>query len=105
MRTRVIRYLGVAIGDSNPHQSTATVLVPIGFAARLSDRPIIGLSTLSSSQLAAAARLPNRPITRADEDATLEAYGIVPSEASENDRYSGPPFGEQGLFRTPPTLH
>jgi len=99
MRTRVVRYLGVALSDPDTNLPLGMVLVPVGAAARCGDRRAIALSALSTAQLAAAPRIRSRPITRADEDATLAAYGMATSrDVHASDLYTGPNFSEQRLF-------
>ena len=78
MRLRFVRYLAGALTDEETDAIVDRVLVPIGIASRTGDRRAITLRALSSSQLWAAPRLSNRPVTRAGEDATLGVYGLGP---------------------------
>ncbi|MEO8333732.1 MAG: PRC-barrel domain-containing protein [bacterium] len=99
MHAKAVRYVGIALHDTETGAPTGTVLVPVGAVVRRSERRVVMVRALSSAQLAAAPRLPNRPITRADEDATLAVYGMATSrDVSAVDLYNGPNFAEHELF-------
>lgn len=99
MRTRAVRYLGVSLTDSRTNLPTGMVLAPIGAASRPGDRRVVVLNALSATQLAGAPRIRNRPVTRADENATLAAYGMATSrDVPSGQLYSGPNFDERRLF-------
>jgi hypothetical protein len=99
--SRVVRYLVIALGDPTSRLLLGTVLVPVGTASCLSDRRVVVLNAVTAKQLAAAPRLPNRAVTRADEDAALAVYGMATSrDVPRGDLYGGPNFEEQRLFAT-----
>lgn len=100
IHTRVVRYLGVALTDPKSRLPTGTVLVPVGMATRPLDRRVVLLNGLSATQLALAPRTFARPVTRADEDAVLAAYGMATSlEICAADFYARPAFTEEQLLR------
>ena len=75
------------------------MLVPVGCARRYDERPAVVLTSLSVRQLIRAPRIPSRALTRADEDATLAAYGMFTSlELPGEAFYDSPAFSEQLLF-------
>jgi hypothetical protein len=100
--SKKIRYIAVslirdAVHDFKPTEP-GSVLVPIGIVRRLDDRQAIVLDGLASGQLARAPRLRARAVTRADEDATLAAYGMPNSrEISAADFYRSLTFDERRL--------
>lgn len=99
IHTRAVRYLGVALTDPQSKLSTGTVLVPVGMATRPLDRRVVLLNGLSSTQLTLAPRTFARPVTRADEDAVLAAYGLATSrEIRAADFYARPAFTAERLF-------
>jgi len=98
MRAKAVRYLGVALHDET-HVTSGTVLVPVGTASRVADERFIVLNALSSEQVASAPRIPNRPVNRNDENATLRVYGMATwRDVSPADLYDGPNFDERRLF-------
>jgi hypothetical protein len=100
MRTRTIRYLGVSLQP--PRARAAEVLIPIGWASRPDDRQVVVIHPLSLAQLAGAPRVSSRPITRADEEAALTAYGAWPSgDFHMVELYGRPMFDEWRLFGGP----
>jgi hypothetical protein len=103
MRTHRVRYLAVALRDASSRRIAPwRVLVPVGCARRYDERAAVLLTSLSARQLARAPRIPGRALTRADEDATLAAYGMCTSlEQSGSGLYDGPAFSEQMLFASP----
>jgi sporulation protein YlmC with PRC-barrel domain len=99
IRTRAVRYLGIVPGDSHAKSARGEVLIPVGSASRPDDRELVILTTLSRRQLLAAPRVPNRPVTRADEYATLKTCGMqLGSAAAGDDLYGSPLFEEWRLF-------
>ena len=98
MHTRAVRYLGVSLVDSRTNLPDGMVLVPIGSASRPVGRRVVVLNTLSSLQLASAPRVPNRPVTEADENAVLAVYGMEIAHNAGTERYGGPMFAEHRLF-------
>lgn len=99
MRTRVVRYVGVALHTGRTKLPVGEVLVPIGWASRPDDRQVVVVSALSCAQLLAAPRLSNRPVTRADERATLKAYGMNDAAVADGSTlYERPAFEEWRLF-------
>jgi hypothetical protein len=99
MRAKAVRYLGVALHDAGTTSAGGTVLVPVGTASRVAGERVIVLNALSSERLAAAPRLPNRPVTRTDENAALRVYGMATwRDVSPADLYDGPNFDERRLF-------
>jgi hypothetical protein len=101
--SKKVRYIAVslisdAVHDLQPTQP-GSVLVPVGLVRRLDDRQAIVLEGLASNQLARAPRLRARAVVRADEDATLAAYGMANSrEVSAADFYKNPRFDERRLY-------
>jgi sporulation protein YlmC with PRC-barrel domain len=111
MRAKAVRYLGVWLHDETratdaahaTHSPGGRVLVPVGTASRVDDGSVV-LNALSSEQVDAAPRIPNRPVTRTDENATLRAYGMATwRDVSPADLYDGPNFDERRLFGERPT--
>lgn len=99
MYSNAVRYLGIALDDVETDIGRGTVLVPIGAAARAKRVPVVVLPTISSGQLAAAPRMTQRPVTRADEGASLASLGIATAgEPGTEDFYSMPVFSESRLF-------
>jgi sporulation protein YlmC with PRC-barrel domain len=99
MRTKMVRYLGIALRDSRTRIPNGEVLVPVGSVSRPDDRQVLVVNALSRAQLLAAPRVSNRPVTRADEHATLIACGMQPdTSAGAHDLYGTPFFDERRLF-------
>lgn len=101
MRTRAVRYLGVALVDPETKMPTGTVLVPVGAAARPVDGHVVVLTTIPSTSLAAVPRLRPRPVTRSDEDAALTVYGLSTRDLPSGGFYARPAFLEDCLFGCP----
>lgn len=100
--SRKIRYVSVSLIRDAAHDYRPTqpgsVLVPVGVIRRLDDRQAVVLDGLTSSQLARAPRLRPRAVTRAEEDETLEVYGMPSSrELPTSDFYKSPNFDERRL--------
>lgn len=74
LRGRAIRYLGVAVATPSRRAAAPEVLVPIGWIAVAPELRRVTVRALSYSQMLNAPRITNRPVTRADEYATLMAY-------------------------------
>lgn len=104
--TRRIRYASVSLAfyAANDHKPTVlgSVLVPIGAIRRVDERQALVLDGLTSEQLVNAPRLHARPITRADEDATLAVYGMPTSrDVPPGTLYDGPTFDDRRLIMGP----
>jgi sporulation protein YlmC with PRC-barrel domain len=98
-RTKAVRYIGVALESARSRASRPEVLVPVGWVSRPDDRQVVVLTALSFAQISAAPRVSDRPITWADEHATLTVYGVDPSAAATiSDLYEHPVFAERRLF-------
>lgn len=100
--TQRVRYVAVSLladADREWHPSIlGSVLVPVGLVQRRDDRQMLQIDGLTSEQLANAPRLLSRAVMRADEDATLAAFGLPnSSEVPAADFYKGPRFDEQSL--------
>ena len=100
--SKKIRYISVALIREavNDYRSIVpgSVLVPIGLVRRLDDREAIVIDALASFQLAGAPRLRARAVTRAEEDATLAAYGMPTSrEIPAADFYKNQNFDEDRI--------
>ena len=102
--TKALRYLGVTLVtsvDLSRGGSAGAVLVPVGAASRPGDQRAVVLRSLSAKQLESAPRILNRSFDRADEIATLVAYGMATStDAAAPAEYEGPHFDERRLFAT-----
>ena len=96
-----IRYVVVALiraATSDSGARPGSVLVPVGVVRRLDDRQAVVLDGVTTGQLASAPRLENRAVTRAEEDATLAAYGMPNSlHLKPTDFYRHPNFDESRL--------
>ena len=101
MRTGVVRYLVVDLAQDLERRSRSvfsrSVLVPVGLARAVEDVSAIMLDVPSQS-LAVAPRIPDRPITRDDEDRTLAALRLAPLVDGTIDIYHGPHFDASRLF-------
>jgi hypothetical protein len=100
-----VRYASVVLApldaSEEPAIAPGSVLVPVGSIRQIADRRLVVLDDLTSEDLVRAPRLPRRAITRADEDATLAAYGIATSrEIPEGQMYTRPHFDERRLLAT-----
>lgn len=95
-----VRYLGVELAEAAAGRSGGGhVLVPVGAARRVDERGLVALDALTARQLAEAPRLALRPVTRADEEATLAAYGLATTPPVPSiDFYCGPTFDETPLL-------
>jgi hypothetical protein len=101
--TGKVRYASVALvhhaADDNRSTPIGSVLVPIGAVRRLDHRHAVAIDALTSDLLVAAPRLHARPVTRADEDATLAVYGMATSRHVAADAlYDRPQFDEGRLM-------
>lgn len=101
-RTRAIRYLGITLDETlerrTRHSRPGTVLIPVGRVRRIDDICTVELQGITTTQLMQAPRIPNRPITIADENATLTALGFPPLPDNATCPYDGPLFDERTLF-------
>ena len=102
-RTRQVRYLAVDLAARYDRRRRATangtVLVPVGLVRRVDDICTVILDRLTTEVLSRAPRLAARPITRADEDATLAVYGMPTfRDRPDEPPYSGPLFDDSRLF-------
>lgn len=95
MRTQVVRYLVVELSPDLERRARRTpshaVLVPIGLARAVEDVCTV-LLDLSSEMLRVAPRIPDRPITRQDEELTLEVFGLPALSADIIHPYRGGHF-------------
>ena len=97
-----VRYVSIRLTQHAEHDERPTrpgcVLVPIGLVRRYDEQRALSLDALTSDVIAAAPRLPSRPPNRADEDATLAAFGMATSrDLPGGDLYSGIGFDESRL--------
>jgi hypothetical protein len=103
-RTRQVRYLAVALDASLERRrgsvDARTVLVPVGVAERVKDSRTVVLRHITTDMLRRAPRLPARPVTRFEEDATLAAYGLPTSAETGGEFYAGAFFDNSRLFNT-----
>jgi sporulation protein YlmC with PRC-barrel domain len=103
LKTKEVRYLAVTLAakalDGAGSSQRGQVLVPIGLVTRVAERRCLVLESLTLTQLVSAPRIRNRPLTRADEDATLSVYGMDTSRDIPHDEfYNRDLFDERGLF-------
>ena len=95
MRTGVVRYLVVELVPDLERRARYTpshaVLVPIGLARAVEDVCTVILD-VSSETLRVAPRIPDRPITRHDEELTLEVLGLPSLARDWSDPYCGSHF-------------
>lgn len=101
MRTGVIRYVVVELMDDIERPTRRTpahsVLVPVGLARTVDDVCAVVVEA-SSQTLALAPRIPDRPITRDDEERTLAVLGLPSLADGLVDCYRGPHFDGSRLF-------
>ncbi len=100
--SKKIRYIAVALireaVNDYRYIVPGSVLVPIGLVRRLDDREAVVIDALASFHLASAPRLRARAVTRAEEDATLAAYGMPTShEIPAADFYKNQNFDEDRI--------
>lgn len=80
MRTGAIRYLMVELDPRLERRKrrvfASSVLVPVGLARRVDDLCTVLLTGVTSETLRRVQRIPDRPITRADEEETLLQLGL-----------------------------
>ena len=101
-RTRIIRYVAVRLSGRFGKSTVAeprTVLVPVGVVRRLDDEQALTLEHITPAQLARAPRLPFRAIMRADEVATLAAFGLAALWDFADALYATPIFDTAPLLR------
>ena len=100
MRTGIVRYLVVELAQDLErrarHTPSHSVLVPIGLARAVQDVCAV-LIDVSSETLRVAPRIPDRPITRHDEELTLEVFGLPSLACNMMDPYCGGHF-DAGLL-------
>jgi hypothetical protein len=99
-----IRYATVALTPEpafgRRRGAGGSVLVPIGLVHLEHDQHHVVIDSLTASVLSDAPRLYARPITRADEDEALAAYGMATSrEVGDHQLYLSPQFDERRLHR------
>jgi hypothetical protein len=101
IKTRKVRYIEVVLDGTRPRApwlDRHAVLVPVGIARRLDDTRSV-LVDLSAEALGRAPRIPRRAVTRDDENATLEAYGLpVSPGASDWHRFESEHFDDSRLL-------
>lgn len=101
MRAKAVRYIGISLHATRTKAQAREILVPIGWVSRPDDRQVVVVTALSSAQLMAAPRVSDRPVTRADEYATLTVYGMLDTLPGVGlSRYDGPLFEQSHLFGT-----
>jgi hypothetical protein len=102
MRSGAIRYLMIELGPALERRArrvfTSSVLVPVGLVHRVDDLCTILLQGISSETLRTVPRIPNRPITRLDEQETLERLGLPPLADSDTRLYDAPHFSSDTLL-------
>lgn len=95
MRTGIVRYLVVELVKDLERRVRWTpshsVLVPIGLARAVEDVCAVLLDA-SSEALRVAPRIPDRPITRHDEELTLHVLGLPSLANNGADLYRGSHF-------------
>jgi hypothetical protein len=100
--TQRVRYVAVSLlagADREWHPSIlGSVMVPVGLVQRRDERQVLQIDGLTSEQLANAPRLLSRAVMRADEDATLAAFGLPNStDSPAADFYKKPLFDERSV--------
>lgn len=106
MRTGAIRYLMIELDPRLERRRrrvfASSVLLPVGLARRVDDLCTILLTGVSSDMLRRVQRIPDRPITRADEEETLRQLGLPSLESADLDHpYAGAHFSTQPLLHRP----
>lgn len=101
MRTGLVRYLVVELADDLERRSRRTpsraVLVPVGLARAVDDVCVVRVD-VDSGLLGVAPRIPERPITREDEERTLAVLGLPSLADGLVDCYRGRHFDSSMLF-------
>jgi hypothetical protein len=100
MRTRRVRYIVVALDEwleRRRRPSMNSVLVPVGLARRADECQALVLDVARADALQVAPRIPDRPITRDDEELTLAALGL-PSLGEDGAPYAASHFDERRLL-------
>lgn len=103
--TKRVRYVSLVLTtDAVPTGSTlaGSVLIPIGLVRRYDRQQAVVLVGLTSAMVASAPRLHARPVMRADEDATLSAFGLPTSEDVAGNLYDCAHFDERCLLLSEP---
>jgi len=106
MRSGQVRYLMIALDDQLERRArrvfASSVLVPVGLAHRVDDLCTILLSRVTSGMLQTSPRIPDRPITRDDEEQTLEALGLpLLPDVPSPEQYAGDHFSMAALLERP----
>jgi hypothetical protein len=103
IHTRKVRYLAVALDVALERRARSrdpgTVMVPVGVARRADKARALILEGITSWMMLRAPRLPSRPITRSDEMATLDVYGLSNGN-TERDLYAGSHFDDSVLLNS-----
>jgi hypothetical protein len=104
MRTGAVRYVMVELQQSLERRArrvfASSVLVPVGLVRRVDDLCTVLLSHVTSDTLRCAQRIPDRPISRLDEEETLLSLGLAPLDAGAGHRpYDGPLFDASPLLQ------
>lgn len=101
MRTGIVRYLVVELVDELERRARRTpshaVLVPVGLARAVEDVRAV-MVDVDSRTLGVAPRIPERPITRDDEERTLAVLGLPSLADALVDCYRGAHFDGTRLF-------
>lgn len=103
MRTGAIRYLMVELAPGLERRArrvfASSVLVPVGLARRVDDLCTILLTDVTSDRLRRVQRIPERPITRADEEETLRQLDLPSLEDTNPEHpYDVAHFSAQPLL-------
>lgn len=102
MRTGAIRYLMVELDPRLERRRrrvfASSVLLPVGLARRVDDLCTVLLSGVTSEMLRRVQRIPDRPITRADEEETLRQLGLPSlADVDTGNPYVGAHFSAELL--------
>ena len=103
MRSGAIRYLMVELDPRLERRArrvfASSVLVPVGLVRRVDDLCTVLLRGVTSEMLRRVQRIPDRPITRADEEETLRQLGLPSLEEADHHRpYDAAHFSADSLL-------
>ncbi|HYC50357.1 MAG TPA: PRC-barrel domain-containing protein [Gemmatimonadaceae bacterium] len=105
MRTGAVRYLMVTLDPRLERRArrvfASSVLVPVGLARRVDDLCTVLLDHITRDMLQSAPRIPDRPITRLDEEITLEHFGLPALDSHPDSVYAAEHFSLSALFKRP----
>jgi hypothetical protein len=101
LRTGIVRYFVVDLSPALERRARRTpsrsVLIPVGMARAVDDVCAV-LVDISSETLRVAPRIPDRPITRQDEELALEVLGLPALAYDSLSPYRGGHFEERRLL-------